>query len=121
MANLMDYLDWRGDLTLEISPFNEVDALILAELAAQDEHVEAYLLSRNYGHQMALTCGLDHADGDAVITMDGDLQHPPELIPELLRLWEAGNEIVQTKRMATEDAGFFKNLTSAAYYKLINT
>ena len=99
----------------------DTSALILAELAAQDEHVEAYLLSRNYGHQMALTCGLDHADGDAVITMDGDLQHPPELIPELLRLWEAGNEIVQTKRMATEDAGFFKNLTSAAYYKLINT
>lgn len=96
-------------------------ALILAELAEQDEHVEAYLLSRNYGHQMALTCGLDHADGDAVITMDGDLQHPPELIPELLRLWEAGNEIVQTKRMATEDAGFFKNMTSAAYYKIINT
>ena len=47
-------------------------ALILSELAAQDEHVEAYLLSRNYGHQMALTCGLDHADGEAVITMDGD-------------------------------------------------
>lgn len=95
-------------------------ANILAELSAKDEHVEAYLLSRNYGHQMALTCGLDHADGDAVITMDGDLQHPPELLPELLRLWEQGFEIVQTKRMATEDAGFFKNFTSKAYYKLIN-
>ena len=52
--------------------------------------------------------------------MDGDLQHPPELIPQMLRLWEAGNEIVQTKRMATEDAGFFKNITSSVYYKLIN-
>lgn len=96
-------------------------ALILSELSKQDAHVEAYLLSRNYGHQMALTCGLDHADGDAVITMDGDLQHPPELIPQLLRLWEQGNEIVLTKRMATEDAGFFKNITSSMYYKLINT
>ena len=96
-------------------------ALILSELSKQDAHVEAYLLSRNYGHQMALTCGLDHADGDAVITMDGDLQHPPELIPQLLRLWEQGNEIVLTKRMATEDAGFFKNITSSLYYKLINT
>ena len=95
-------------------------ALILNELAEKDEHVEAYLLSRNYGHQLALTCGLDHADGDAVITMDGDLQHPPELIPKLLRLWEQGNEIVQTKRMATEDAGFFKNITSSTYYKIIN-
>ena len=90
----------------------DASRVILNELAKQDEHVEAYLLSRNYGHQMALTCGLDNADGDAIITMDGDLQHPPELIPELLRLWEAGNEIVQTKRMATEDAGFFKNITS---------
>ena len=96
-------------------------ALILSELSKQDAHVEAYLLSRNYGHQMALTCGLDHADGDAVITMDGDLQHPPELLPQLLRLWEQGNEIVLTKRMATEDAGFFKNITSTMYYKLINT
>ena len=96
-------------------------ALILSELSRDDAHVEAYLLSRNYGHQMALTCGLDHADGDAVITMDGDLQHPPELIPQLLRLWKQGNEIVLTKRMATEDAGFFKNITSSLYYKLINT
>ncbi len=95
-------------------------AVILSELAKEDEHVEAYLLSRNYGHQMALTCGLDNAEGDVVITMDGDLQHPPEIIPQLLRLWEAGHEIVITKRMATEDAGFFKNLTSSAYYKLIN-
>lgn len=95
-------------------------AVILNELSKADEHVEAYLLSRNYGHQMALTCGLDNADGDAVITMDGDLQHPPELLPEMLRLWENGHEIVQTKRMATEDAGFFKNITSSVYYKVIN-
>lgn len=95
-------------------------AVILNDLSKKDSHVEAYLLSRNYGHQMALTCGLDNADGDAVITMDGDLQHPPELLPQLLRLWEQGNEIVQTKRLATEDAGFFKKFTSSAYYKLIN-
>ena len=95
-------------------------AVILSELAKEDAHVEAYLLSRNYGHQMALTCGLDNAEGDAIVTMDGDMQHPPEIVPQLLRLWEAGNEIVITKRLATEDAGFFKNLTSATYYKLIN-
>lgn len=95
-------------------------AVILNELSQEDAHVEAYLLSRNYGHQMALTCGLDNAEGDAVVTMDGDMQHPPEIVPQLLRLWEAGNEIVITKRLATEDAGFFKNLTSTTYYKLIN-
>lgn len=93
---------------------------ILNELSKKDYHVEAYLLSRNYGHQMAITCGLDNADGDAVISMDGDLQHPPELIPEMLRLWEQGYEIVQTKRLATEDAGLVKNITSSVYYKVIN-
>lgn len=95
-------------------------AFILKQLVEEDEHIEAYLLSRNYGHQMALTCGLDNADGDAVITMDGDLQHPPELLPELIRLWEEGSEIVMTKRLATEDAGLLKNITSSCYYKLIN-
>ena len=74
--------------------------------------MQVYFLSRNYGHQLALTCGLDNACGDAVITMDGDLQHPPELVPELLKLWEDGFQIVQTVRTATEDASFFKNITS---------
>ena len=78
------------------------------------------MLSRNYGHQLALTCGLDYADGDAVITMDGDLQHPPELVPDLLRLWEDGNEIVQTIRLSTENVSFMKRFSSAVYYKLIN-
>lgn len=96
-------------------------ALILRRLADEDPHVEAYLLSRNYGHQMALTCGLDNAGGDAVITMDGDLQHPPEMLPEMLRLWEAGNEIVKTRRLTTEGVSFLKKFTSAAYYRLINT
>ncbi len=93
---------------------------ILAELAEEDGHVEAYFLSRNYGHQLALTCGLDKADADAVITMDGDLQHPPELLPEMLRLWQNGAEIVKTRRLATENVGFMKRATSKAYYKLIN-
>lgn len=99
----------------------DASAMILHQLVEKDAHVEAYLLSRNYGHQMALTCGLDNADGDAVITMDGDLQHPPELLPKLIGLWEEGSEIVMTKRLATEDASFLKNITSSAYYKFINT
>ena len=82
--------------------------------------MQAFLLSRNFGHQMALTCGIDHAEGDVVITMDGDLQHPPELIPELLNRWEAGYEIVQTVRKDTTDASYFKKMTSSGYYKLIN-
>ena len=120
-TQVMQAEDYDYNLIFVDDGSSDSSANILADLSAQDEHVEAYLLSRNYGHQMALTCGLDHADGDAVITMDGDLQHPPQLLPKLLRLWEQGNEIVQTKRLATEDAGFFKNITSRTYYKLINS
>lgn len=94
---------------------------LVRELADQDPHVQGYVFSRNFGHQLALTCGLDQATGDAVISMDGDLQHPPEMIPQLLEKWEQGYEIVQTVRKATEDATWFKNITSRLYYKLINS
>lgn len=117
---IMKDTDYDYNLVFVDDGSKDSSAFILKQLVEKDEHVEAYLLSRNYGHQMALTCGLDNADGDAVITMDGDLQHPPELLPELIRLWEEGSEIVMTKRLATEDAGFLKNITSLCYYKLIN-
>ena len=93
---------------------------ILRELGARDAHVQSIFLARNSGHQIALTCGTDHADGDAVVTMDGDMQHPPELLPVLLSKWEEGFEIVQTVRLTTEGASLFKRLTSKYYYRLLN-
>lgn len=120
ITEIMSKENYEYNLIFVDDGSSDSSALMLAQLSEQDNHVEAYLLSRNYGHQMALTCGLDNADGDAVITMDGDLQHPPELLPKLIRLWEQGNEIVLTKRLTTEDAGFVKKTTSSLYYKLIN-
>ena len=93
---------------------------ILQQLQEQDEHIHYLSLSRNFGHQAALTCGLDHAEGDAVITMDGDMQHPPALLPRLLSKWEQGAEIVQTIRLDTEGISFFKRTTSRLYYRLLN-
>ena len=93
---------------------------ILHGLEKQDEGVQSIFLARNSGHQLALTCGLDNADGDAVITMDGDMQHPPELIPVLLEKWEQGYEVVQTIRKTTEGVSAMKKLTSYYYYKLLN-
>lgn len=121
LGKVMEALPYDYDLIFVDDGSSDSSHLILAELAEKDEHVQVYFLSRNYGHQLALTCGLDNSCGDAVITMDGDLQHPPELIPELLKLWEDGFQIVQTVRTATEDASFFKNITSKAYYKIINS
>jgi len=94
--------------------------LMLSRLTQQDEHVRALILARNFGHQLAITCGMDHAQGDAVITMDGDLQHPPVMIPDLVKKWQEGYEVVQTIRVSTDDANFLKRTTSKRYYKIIN-
>jgi dolichol-phosphate mannosyltransferase len=93
---------------------------ILQSLAAADPRVHVVHLSRNFGHQAALTAGLDHAEGDVVITLDGDGQHPPELIPEMLRLHAAGYEIVQTQRLDTARTSAFKRWTAGLFYALIN-
>ena len=77
-------------------------------------------LSRNFGHQIALTAGLDAAAGDAVIMMDSDLQHPPALIPELVRRWREGFDVVSAVRDRTEGASWFKNATSRGFYALLN-
>lgn len=94
---------------------------LIRELAEKDSHVRAVTFARNFGHQTAITCGMDFARGDAVITMDGDMQHPPELIPLLLEKWKDGYDIIQTIRTSTEDSGFIKKITSAGYYKVINS
>lgn len=120
MTAVMAALTYDYEIIFVDDGSSDTSPILLQELADQDSHVEAYLLSRNYGHQLALTCGLDHAEGDAVITMDGDLQHPPEMVPEMLANWEKGFQIVQTIRKATEDASFFKRFTSSVYYLLIN-
>jgi dolichol-phosphate mannosyltransferase len=91
----------------------------LSALAAQDERVRVLTLSRNFGHQAALTAGLDQAEGDIVISLDGDGQHPAGMIPEMIELVRQGYDIVQAQRI--EAGGFsFKRLSSEAFYALIN-
>jgi dolichol-phosphate mannosyltransferase len=92
----------------------------LAGIAREDPRVQVVELSRNFGHQAALTAGLDRATADYVISLDGDGQHPPELIAELLKLAESGYDIVQTERLDAADISAFKRWTSTAFYRLIN-
>lgn len=93
---------------------------ILHILAAHDSHVRAIRLSRNFGHQAALSAGLAEARGRAVISMDCDLQHPPEVIPELLSRWREGAEVVITVREDTLGAGAGKRWTSRLFYRFVN-
>lgn len=89
-------------------------------LCENDESVRGIRLSRNFGHQYALLAGLVNATGDAVISMDADLQHPPEVIPLLLEEWRKGNKIVKTVRRDTEQLPVFKRATSKLYYRLFS-
>lgn len=86
----------------------------------RDAAVRGLSLLRNFGHQHALLAGLEHARGRAVITMDGDLQHPPEFIPDLLRAWRDGHSLVQTRRRDSDDTGLFKRLSSRWFYRLFS-
>lgn len=92
----------------------------LRELAAGDPHLRLIRLSRNFGHQIALSAGLQHARGDAVISMDGDLQDPPEAIPELVARWREGADVVFAIRERREGETWFKLATASVFYKLIN-
>lgn len=92
----------------------------LERLAVQDERVRVLSLSRNFGHQAALTAGLDHAEGEVIISLDGDGQHPPEMIPEMIQLIEQGYDIVQAQRIEEYGGFSFKKVTSDGFYWLIN-
>ncbi|HOV89020.1 MAG TPA: glycosyltransferase, partial [Candidatus Paceibacterota bacterium] len=88
--------------------------------AKKDPRIKGICFSRNFGHQMALTAGLDHAKGDAVIYCDSDLQHPPNIFPKLIKEWERGFDVVHTRRVKTEGEPFFKRLMSNLFYKVVN-
>jgi glycosyltransferase involved in cell wall biosynthesis len=121
VCKYMDPLPYQFELIFVDDGSKDGTPLLLEKLAQQDSRVRGLILARNFGHQLALTCGLDHADGEGVITMDGDMQHPPEMLPLLLAKWEEGFEVVQTIRVSTEGVSWFKALTSSLYYKVINT
>jgi glycosyltransferase involved in cell wall biosynthesis len=95
-------------------------ASLIEDLAASDPRVRLLQLSRNFGHQNALKAGIDHADGDCIVSLDADLQHPPELIPQMVQRWMEGYDVVTTLRRQTEGEPFFKRLFSHLFYRLIH-
>jgi dolichol-phosphate mannosyltransferase len=94
---------------------------ILEKEFQSGSNIKIISFTRNFGHQSALLAGYDFAQGDCVITMDADLQHPPELINEMVVKWEEGYDIVFTIRKKTEGCSIIKRLTSALYYKILDT
>ena len=90
------------------------------ELQKKDERVKIVQLKRNFGHEIAMTAGMDYAKGDAVIFMDADLQHPPLYIPQMIQLWQHGKEIVLTKRVDNKDTSKLYKFCAKTFYYILN-
>jgi polyisoprenyl-phosphate glycosyltransferase len=110
----------RFELVLVDDGSSDDSAAIMGQLAASDPRVHVVYLSRNFGHQTALTAGLDHASGEAVVMLDADLQDPPELIPRMLDHWRAGCDVVYAVREQREGESRFKLATARWFYRLFD-
>jgi dolichol-phosphate mannosyltransferase len=123
LSKVLDEVSQKYKLKSEILFVNDgsTDSSIdnIRLLHGRDQRVKLLSFSRNFGHQIAITAGLDYSDSALVVVMDGDLQHPPELIPQLIEQWQAGYEIVYTIRQDTAKASIAKRLTSRLFYKLL--
>jgi dolichol-phosphate mannosyltransferase len=92
----------------------------IKQIAGQNPQIKCISLSRNFGHQNALMAGLEHATGQQIVMMDGDLQHPPAMIPPMLKLLHDGYDIVHTRRAKTANISWLKKTTAAVFYRFIN-
>ncbi len=121
LAEVLDGLADKYDIEIIYVDDGSRDGTLplLRRLAREDARVRYYSFSRNFGHQAALTAGMERARGDAVVTLDSDLQHPPALIPVLLRRWKEGNDVVVTIRAEDPTLGLFKRVSSKLFYALM--
>jgi glycosyltransferase involved in cell wall biosynthesis len=113
----LDGLEWELVVTDDGS--KDATPALLAELAAADERVKVITLSRNFGHQPAITAGLEHARGDAVVMIDADLQDPPEVIPDMVARWREGADVVYAVRQSREGETRMKLATAHVFYRLM--
>jgi glycosyltransferase involved in cell wall biosynthesis len=112
--------DLPYDFTIYYVDDGSTDGTVDSLENLNDTRVKVLAFSRNFGHQAALTAGMDVTQGDIVITMDGDGQHPPEMIPQMIDLVRQGYDIVQTQRVDQAEPASFKKSTSGLFYRLIN-
>ena len=120
LTTVLSGMDARYELIFVDDGSRDGTPQILTELQLFDPHLRVLLLSRNFGHQIAVTAGLEVATGAAVVIIDADLQDPPELIPQMVQLWRQGNEVVYGVRLEREGEDRFKLWTAKVFYRLIN-
>jgi dolichol-phosphate mannosyltransferase len=119
VRQVLDDLNESWELVLVDDGSKDDSANLIRELAAKDSRVRPVIFARNFGHQVAVTAGLDFSRGDAVVIIDSDLQDPPEVIPSLVEKWRQGYEVVFAVRTEREGESWFKLLTASLFYRLI--
>ena len=119
VSETMDAMGDTWELIMVDDGCTDGSTQVILDLAEKDERIKPLIFARNFGHQIAVTAGWDHARGDAVIIIDADLQDPPEVIPELADKWKEGFEVVYAVRSEREGESWFKKTTAAMFYRLI--
>jgi polyisoprenyl-phosphate glycosyltransferase len=119
VKEVMDTTGEAWELVLIDDGSKDRSAELMRQMAAEDERVRPIIFARNFGHQIAVTAGLDYSRGDAAVIIDADLQDPPEVILEMIAKWKEGNQVVYAVRSEREGESFFKKLTASLFYRII--
>jgi glycosyltransferase involved in cell wall biosynthesis len=119
LAAVLDALPYEAEVIYVNDGSEDATLAVLEDIRRSDPRVAIVDLSRNFGKELAVTAGLDHSSGDAVVIIDADLQDPPELIPELLKHFADGYDVVYAKRISRAGEGWFKRATAHLFYRLI--
>ena len=118
---VLEGLSWDYELLFVNDGSIDGSLEVLRQLLLLDSKVKLVGFSRNFGHEAAMIAGIDYAAGDAIVCMDADLQHPPECLPKIVEKLEQGYGVINMVRTRNQSAGIIKNITSLAFYQLINT
>lgn len=120
VKNLLDSMDGPSEAIFVDDGSSDTGPIYVGGLAQDDERIRLIKLSRNFGHQIAITAGMHAASGEAVIVMDADLQDPPELVLQMIDKWKEGNDIVYARRTARKGETWFKKSSANLYYRLLD-
>jgi dolichol-phosphate mannosyltransferase len=120
LTQVMQGMDGSYELLFINDGSRDNTAQIIAGICEKDRHVRLINFSRNFGHMPAITAGMEHAKGEAVIVIDADLQDPPEVLPRMAEKWREGYDVVYGKRSSRKGETFFKKLTARWFYRIIN-
>ncbi len=119
MTAMLEKLDEPWEIILIDDGSSDGSSEIMRSMSERDPRIRVIFFSRNFGHQIAVTAGMDHALGDAIVVIDADLQDPPEVIPQLIEKWQDGYEVVFAVRQEREGETWFKKTTASLFYRLI--